>query len=126
MGSSTKGAKSIWRLRCVGSDLHSLPAERLRRAVLWRKCCGRCSSPRGAYPVLDEPALSSRGNLPPKTLQRWRASAVDAQLATRDDAQAEAWTAALRSALSLRGIALGEVARSRSGDARLQLALPAQ
>ena len=51
---------------------------------------------------------------------------MDAQLATRDDAQAEAWTAALRSALSLRGIALGEVARSRSGDARLQLALPAQ
>ena len=76
MGSSTKGAKSIWRLRCVGSDLHSLPAERLRRAVLWRKCCGRCSSPRGAYPVLDEPTLSSRWNLPPKTLQRWRSEGI--------------------------------------------------
>ena len=56
-------------------------------------------------------------------LQRWRAGAVDAQLATRDDAQAEAWTAALRAALALRGIALGEVQRSRSGEPRLQLAL---
>jgi hypothetical protein len=56
-------------------------------------------------------------------LQRWRAGAVDAQLATRDDAQAEAWIAALRAALALRGIALGEVQRSRSGEPRLQLAL---
>jgi hypothetical protein len=59
-------------------------------------------------------------------LQRWRASVVDAQLSTRDDAQAEAWTAALRSALSLRGITLAEIERSRSGEPRLQLALPAE
>ena len=59
-------------------------------------------------------------------LQRWRASAVDAQLSTRDDAQAEAWIAALRSALSLRGISLGNVERTRTGDSSLQLALPTQ
>jgi uncharacterized hydrophobic protein (TIGR00271 family) len=59
-------------------------------------------------------------------LQRWRASAVDAQLSTRDDAQADAWTTALRSALSLRGIALGKIERSRTGEPRLQLALPAE
>ena len=59
-------------------------------------------------------------------LQRWRASVVDAQLSTRDDAQAEAWTSALRAALSARGITLGAVERGRSGEPRLQLALPAQ
>ncbi len=59
-------------------------------------------------------------------MQRWRASAVDARLSTRDDAQAEAWTAALRAALSARGIAVGTVARERTGEPRLQLALPAQ
>ena len=57
-------------------------------------------------------------------LQRWRASTVDVRLATRDDDQAEAWTAAARSALSARGVAVGEVTRERSGDARLQLVLP--
>ena len=55
-----------------------------------------------------------------------RASAVDAQLSTRDDDQADAWTAALRSALSLRGIALGTIERSRNGEPQLQLALPAE
>jgi hypothetical protein len=59
-------------------------------------------------------------------LQRWRASVVDAQLSTRDDAQAEAWSAALRSALSLRGITLAEIERSRGGEPRLQLVLPAE
>ena len=58
-------------------------------------------------------------------LQRWRASTVDVRLATRDDDQAEAWTAAARAALSARGVALGEVTRERNGEARLQLELPA-
>ena len=50
---------------------------------------------------------------------------MDLRLATRDDAQAEAWTAAARTALSARGVAVGEVTRERSGDVRLQLELPA-
>ena len=54
-------------------------------------------------------------------LQRWRATVVDARLSTRDDAQAEAWTAALRDALATQGLALGEVTRERDADARLQL-----
>ena len=40
-------------------------------------------------------------------------------------AQAEAWPAAARTALSARGVAVGEVTRERSGDVRLQLELPA-
>ncbi len=58
-------------------------------------------------------------------LQRWRAGTVDARLASDDDAQAEAWTAALREALSARGITLGRVERSSEGAPGLQLALPA-
>lgn len=54
-------------------------------------------------------------------LQRWRASAVAARLSTRDDAQAEAWTAAVRAALAAQGLSLAEVTRGRDADARLQL-----
>lgn len=59
-------------------------------------------------------------------LQRWRASVVDAQLTTRDDAQADAWIAALRSALSTRGITLDEIERSRKGEPSLRLTLPVE
>lgn len=54
-------------------------------------------------------------------LQRWRATVVDARLSTRDDAQADAWTAALRDALAVQGLTLGEITRERGADARLQL-----
>ena len=58
-------------------------------------------------------------------LQRWRATRVDVVLAGVDDARADAWEQALRSVLSARGIAIGEVERRRGGEATLQLALPA-
>ncbi len=58
-------------------------------------------------------------------LQRWRATRVDDVLADVDDARADAWEQALRSVLSARGIAIGEVERRRGGEATLQLALPA-
>lgn len=57
-------------------------------------------------------------------LQRWRAGVVDARLVTRDDAQAEAWTAALREALAARGVVLGQVERVRNGEPLLLLVLP--
>ena len=57
-------------------------------------------------------------------LQRWRATVVDARLSTRDDAQADAWSAALRDALAVQGLTLGEITRERDTSARLQL-LPA-
>jgi uncharacterized hydrophobic protein (TIGR00271 family) len=57
-------------------------------------------------------------------LHRWRATVVDARLSTRDDGQAEAWTAAVRDALSAQGLSLGELTRVRNGEAGLQL-LPA-
>jgi uncharacterized hydrophobic protein (TIGR00271 family) len=59
-------------------------------------------------------------------LHRWGAGTVDARLATADDAQADAWTEALRAALSARGVALGRIDRRRDGEPGLQLALPAQ
>ena len=57
-------------------------------------------------------------------LHRWRATVVDARLSTRDDGQAEAWTAAVRDALAEQGLSLGELIRERDGEAGLQL-LPA-
>lgn len=59
-------------------------------------------------------------------LQRWRAVAADAVLATRSDAQAEAWEAALRSVLQARGVALAGIERRRDGEPRLQLAPAAE
>ena len=50
---------------------------------------------------------------------------MDVVLAGVDDARADAWEQALRSVLSARGIAIGEVERRRGGEATLQLALPA-
>ena len=58
-------------------------------------------------------------------LQRWRATAVDATIASRDDDQADAWEAALREALAAGGLAPGKIERSRDGEPRLQLSLAA-
>ncbi len=55
-------------------------------------------------------------------LQRWRAGRVDAIIATRDDARANAWEDALQVALSARGLQLAGMRRERSNDDRLQLA----
>ena len=57
-------------------------------------------------------------------LQRWRSGRVDAVLASKDDAQADAWEQALRAALAARQVQLGAMTRVRDGDPRLQLALP--
>ena len=56
-------------------------------------------------------------------LQRWRATAVDATIATRSDEQAAAWEAALRETLSAQGLAAGKIERSHEGSPRLQLVL---
>ena len=58
-------------------------------------------------------------------LQRWRATRVDVVLAGVDDARADAWEQALRSVLSARGIAIGEVERRRGGEPMVELRLPA-
>lgn len=58
-------------------------------------------------------------------LQRWRATAVDATIASRDDAQYDAWEATLRETLAAHGLVPGNIARSREGSPRLQLALAA-
>ena len=59
-------------------------------------------------------------------LQRWRATAVDATVATRDDDQADAWEAALRESLAAHGLSAGKIERSREGEPRLQLSIAAQ
>jgi len=58
-------------------------------------------------------------------LQRWRATAVDATIASRDDAQFDAWEAALRETLAAHGLVPGNIERTRDGSRRLQLALAA-
>ena len=132
---------SLWTL-WVSPDtrMRLARAERIETEVNAAKLDGepplRVVPPLQALPSIALPAAAGEAKGPGDAglrelasqawaLQRWRASAVDLRLATRDDAQAEAWTAAARTALSARGVAVGEVTRERSGDVRLQLELPA-
>ena len=69
----------------------------------------------------DDPGADRMLAIQAWALRRWRASSVQATLVTADDAQAAAWEARLREALSARGIALCELQRERKGEARLQL-----
>lgn len=58
-------------------------------------------------------------------LDRWRAGRVAVVITTRDETRADAWEAAVRAALSARGLRLAELRRERGNQDRLQLATAA-
>ncbi len=80
--------------------------------------------PLPAEPDTDDAAAREALGVQAWALQRWRTPAVDARLATPDDAVAQAWETRLRAQLAARGIALARLERERTGAPRLALALP--